>query len=133
MPSYCSTNFPINCSINKTERIIFPREDAGQVLEGALSDMAMAEKDEGWISGIILLIMAIIFVPNFLYFLWKNRALSIFELINEVGGNAISGASQTLMVGWEYPAFGCCILLPLILLIPLGWKKLDEDNHSEEE
>ena len=133
MSSYCSTNFPINCSINKTERIIFPREDAGQVLEGALSDMAMAEKDEGWISGIILLIMAIIFVPNFLYFLWKNRALSISDLINEVLGNAISGASQTLMVGWEYPAFGCCILLPLILLIPLGWKKLDEDNHSEEE
>ena len=95
--------------------------------------MAMAEKDEGWISGIILLIMAIIFVPNFLYFLWKNGALSIFELINEVGGNAISGASQTLMVGWEYPAFGCCLLLPLIFLISLGWEKLDEDDHSEEE
>ena len=95
--------------------------------------MAMAEKDEGWISGIILLIMAIIFVPNFLYFLWKNRALSIFELINEVGGNAISGASQTLMVGWEYPAFGCCLLLPLISLILVAWEKLDEDDHSEEE
>ena len=95
--------------------------------------MAMAEKDEGRISGIILLIMAIIFVPNFLYFLWKNRALSISELINEVLGNAISGASQTLMVGWEYPAFGCCLLLPLIFLILLGWEKLDEDDHSEEE
>ena len=93
----------------------------------------MAEEDKVGIYDIIFLLMSIIFVPNFLYFLWKNRALSIFELINEVGGNAISGASQTLMVGWEYPAFGCCVLLPLIVLIPLGWKKLDEDNHTEEE
>ena len=109
------------------------REDAGYVIEVALSDRTMAEKNERSISGIILLIMSIIFVPNFLYFLWKNRALSISELINEVLGNAISGASQTLMVGWEYPAFGCCLLLPLIFLILLGWEKLDEDDHSEEE
>ena len=93
----------------------------------------MAEEDEGWISDIIILIMAIIFVPNFLYFLWKNRALSISDLINEVLGNAISGASQTLMVGWEYPAFGCCLLLPVILLIGLGWEKLGENDNSEEE
>ena len=93
----------------------------------------MAEKNEGGISGIILLIMSIILVPNFLYFLWKNRALSISDLINEVLGNAISGASQTLMLGWEYPAFGCCLLIPLTLLILLGWEKLDEDDHSEEE
>ena len=93
----------------------------------------MAEEDKVGIYDIIFLLMSIIFVPNFLYFLWKNRALSIFELINEVGGNAISGASQTLIIGWEYPAFGCCLLLPLTLLILVGWKKLDEDDHSEEE
>ena len=93
----------------------------------------MAEEDKVGIYDIIFLLMSIIFVPNFLYFLWKNRALSISELINEVFGNAISGASQTLMVGWEYPAFGCCLLLPLIFLILLGWEKLDEDDHSEEE
>ena len=103
------------------------------VIEGALSDRTMAEENEGWISGIIMGIMAIIFVPNFLYFLWKNRALSISDLITEVLGNAISGASQTLMVGWEYPAFGCCLLLPLISLILVVWEKLDEDDHSEEE
>jgi len=118
---------------SETKSELKGREDAGYVIEGALSDRTMAEKNERPISGIILLIMSIIFVPNFLYFLWKNRALSIFELINEVGGNAISGASQTLMVGWEYPAFGCCLLLPLIFLILLGWEKLDEDDHSEEE
>ena len=93
----------------------------------------MAEEDEGWISDIIILIMAIIFVPNFLYFLWKNRALSNSDLINEVLGNSVSGASQTLMVGWEYPAFGCCLLLPVMLLIGLGWEKLGENDHSEEE
>ena len=92
----------------------------------------MAEGDKIGIYDIIFLLMSIIFVPNFLYFLWKNRALSNSDLINEVIGNAISGASQTLMVGWEYPAFGCC-LLPLILLIGMGWKKLGENDHSEEE
>ena len=93
----------------------------------------MAEENERGISGFIMGIMAIIFVPNFLYFLWKNRALSISDLINEVLGNTISGASQTLMVGWEYPAFGCCLLLPLMSLILVVWEKLDEDDHSEEE
>ena len=92
----------------------------------------MAEGDKIGIYDIIFLLMSIIFVPNFLYFLWKNRALSNSDLINEVIGNAVSGASQTLMVGWEYPAFGCC-LLPLILLIGMGWKKLGENDHSEEE
>jgi hypothetical protein len=77
--------------------------------------------------------MSFIFVPNFLYFLWKNRTLSNSDLINEVLRNAVSGASQTLMVGWEYPAFGCCLLLPIILLIGMGWKKLDENDHSEKE
>tara|TARA_B100000579_G_scaffold341722_1_gene293623 strand:- start:3218 stop:3499 length:282 start_codon:yes stop_codon:yes gene_type:complete len=93
----------------------------------------MAEEDKVGIYDIIFLLMSIIFVPNFLYFLWKNRALSNSELINEVLGNAVSGASQTLMVGWEYPAFGCCLLLPIILLIGMGWKKLGENDHSEEE
>ena len=93
----------------------------------------MAEEDKVGIYDIIFLLMSIIFVPNFLYFLWKNRALSNSELINEILGNAVSGASQTLMVGWEYPAFGCCLLLPIILLIGMGWKKLGENDHSEEE
>ena len=93
----------------------------------------MAEEDKAAIYEIIFFLMSIIFIPNFLYFLWKNRTLSNSDLINEVLGNAISGASQTLMVGWEYPAFGCCLLLPLIFLILLGWEKLDEDDHSEEE
>ena len=93
----------------------------------------MAEEDKAAIYEIIFFLMSIIFIPNFLYFLWKNRTLSNSDLINEVLGNAVSGASQTLMVGWEYPAFGCCLLLPLILLIGLGWKKLGEDDHSEDE
>ena len=93
----------------------------------------MAEEDKAGIYEIIFFLMSIIFIPNFLYFLWKNRTLSNSDLINEVLGNAVSGATQTLMIGWEYPAFGCCLLLPLILLIGLGWKKLGEDNHSEDE
>ena len=92
----------------------------------------MAEEDKAGIYEIIFFLMSIIFIPNFLYFLWKNRTLSNSDLINEVLGNAVSGATQTLMIGWEYPAFGCC-LLPLILLIGLGWKKLGEDDHSEDE
>ncbi len=92
----------------------------------------MAEEDKAAIYEIIFFLMSIIFIPNFLYFLWKNRTLSNSDLINEVLGNAVSGATQTLMIGWEYPAFGCC-LLPLILLIGLGWKKLGEDDHSEDE
>jgi hypothetical protein len=93
----------------------------------------MAEEDKAGIYEIIFFLMSIIFIPNFLYFLWKNRTLSNSDLINEVLGNAVSGATQTLMIGWEYPAFGCCLLLPLILLIGLGWKKLGEDDHSEDE
>lgn len=93
----------------------------------------MAEDDKAAIHEIIFFLMSIIFIPNFLYFLWKNRTLSNSDLINEVLGNAVSGATQTLMIGWEYPAFGCCLLLPLILLIGLGWKKLGEDDHSEDE
>ena len=93
----------------------------------------MAEEDKAAIYEIIFFLMSIIFIPNFLYFLWKNRTLSNSDLINEVLGNAVSGATQTLMIGWEYPAFGCCLLLPLILLIGLGWKKLGEDDHSEDE
>ena len=95
--------------------------------------MNMAEENKVRIYEIIFSIMAIIFIPNFLYFLWKNRTLSNSDLINEVLGNAMSGTFQTLMVGWEYPAFGCCFLLPLILLIGLGWEKLGGDDHSEEE
>lgn len=93
----------------------------------------MAEEDKAGIYDIIFFLMSFIFVPNFLYFLWKNRTLSNSDLINEVLRNAVSGASQTLMVGWEYPAFGCCLLLPTILLIGMGWKKLDEKDHSEKE
>ena len=93
----------------------------------------MAGEDKAGIYEIIFFLMSIIFIPNFLYFLWKNRTLSNSDLINEVLGNAVSGATQTLMIGWEYPAFGCCLLLPLILLIGLGWKKLGEDDHSEDE
>jgi len=93
----------------------------------------MAKENKAGIYEIIFFLMSIIFIPNFLYFLWKNRALSNSDLINEVLGNAVSGASQTLMVGWEYPAFGCCLLLPVILLIGLGWEKLGENDHSEEE
>jgi hypothetical protein len=93
----------------------------------------MAKENKTGIYEIIFFLMSIIFIPNFLYFLWKNRTLSNSDLINEVLGNAVSGATQTLMIGWEYPAFGCCLLLPLILLIGLGWKKLGEDDHSEDE
>mgnify|MGYP001191130762 FL=1 len=93
----------------------------------------MAKENKTGIYEIIFFLMSIILIPNFLYFLWKNRTLSNSDLINEVLGNAVSGATQTLMIGWEYPAFGCCLLLPLMLLIGLGWKKLGEDDHSEDE